>query len=205
MYLNEKKQKLINVLSSYFTQFENKDEIVENIFEEFVDVTQPKIEIHSDRNSENNNMMGYITFFKGWDTRGVVSVKPGNILLNWKKLLIDSAESILTLYGLKSNPWLISLAGLIIWNRIYSLLNIKLSERHAVVIWVMWRNRDEYDSIENKCIKKYVNEELKNFKMKEMSEEELSEILNDLQKMKCIKKYGDKYRLVEKVKIEYNQ
>lgn len=52
---------------------------------------------------------------------GGSSIKPGNIILNWRKLLIDGAESVLTIMGAASIPWMIPLAGIVVWNSVYSL------------------------------------------------------------------------------------
>lgn len=116
------------------------------------------------------------------------SSKASNILLNWRRLLIDGAESILCIAGAIAVPWLIPLAGLVIWDRVWSLLNIDIDERHAVVIWTMWKNRDKERRIADEKILGLVNKELRKFNRCRMSAEELRVILNDLAKMHCIAK-----------------
>lgn len=132
------------------------------------------------------------------------SLKPGNIWLNWKKLLIVGSESILTIAGAASVPWLIPLAGLVVWNKVWSLLTIEIDERHAAVIWTLWKNRDKEDRIEHDKILNLVNEELIKYNRLPMDEKELNNILSDLEKMECIEKdEKNKWWLREWVKTVY--
>jgi hypothetical protein len=52
------------------------------------------------------------------------SIKAGNIWLNWKHVLIEGSESILSIAGAVAVPWLVPLAGLVVCNRIWSLLRV---------------------------------------------------------------------------------
>lgn len=62
------------------------------------------------------------------------SSKSGNIRLNWKKLFVEGPESILVIAGASQIPFLIPIAGLVVWNKALSLMNIEIDERHAAVI-----------------------------------------------------------------------
>lgn len=192
----KKKKELQNIIKSFLSQFdiENIDVISQKIIENFANVTPPEIDTTI-----------YLITMNHW-SRGARSSKPGNILLNWRKLLIDGAESILTITGAVSVPWLIPLAGLIVWNKVWSLLNIKIDERHAVVIWVMWHNRDEENCIEEEKILGLVNEELENYNRPKIPQKELEDILKDLEEMQCIEKIQDKNKwwLREWVKTVYD-
>ena len=193
----KKREELQNIIKSSFSQFniyiENIHDISQKIIEKFTDITPPEIDITI-----------HLITMEHW-SRGARSSKPGNIWLNWRKLLIDGAESILTITGAAIVPWLIPLAGLIVWNKVWSLLNIEIDERHAVVIWVMWRNRDKENCIKEREILDAVNDELKKYNRPEMSPKELEDILKDLEKMECIEKIQDenKWWLREWVKVAY--
>ena len=101
-------------------------------------------------------------------------------------------------------PWLIPLAGLIVWNKVWALSNLEMDERHAATIWTMWKNRDKENRIEHDIILNLVNEELSKYKRSPMGEEELKNILNDLEKMECIEKdEKNKWWLREWVKTTY--
>lgn len=141
---------------------------------------------------------------KGRGLGGGSSTKPGNIWLNWKKLLVAGSESILTFIGAVAVPWLIPLAGLVVWNKIWSMLTIEISERHAVVIWTMWLNKDSENCIEHRLILNLVNQELLKYNRPQMNQQELDEVLKDLEKMECIEKTeGNKWWLREWVKVVY--
>ena len=192
----KKKEELQSILKSFFSQFniDHIDEISQKIIEKFAVITPPEFD---------ETTLQLITM-RHW-SEGARSSKPGNIRLSWKSLLINGAQSILTIAGASSIPWLIPLAGLIIWDKVWSLLNIEIDERHAVVIWVMWNNRNKENCIKEEQILSLVNNELQKYNRPEVSKEELERILKDLEKMKCIKKIDDenKWWLREGVKTIY--
>jgi hypothetical protein len=130
------------------------------------------------------------------------SIKPGNIWLNWKQVLIEGSESILSIAGAVTVPWLVPLAGLVVCNRIWSVLRIPITERHAAVIWTMWIKRDKENSIKDDAVLDSVNIELSKFNRLKMNHDELTIILKDLEGMKCIeKKTGNKWWLRERVRF----
>ena len=153
----KKKKELQNLIKSSLSQFniDNIDEISQKIIEKFTVITPQEFDTTPHKIIKMNyniTMMHYHKITMMHWPKGARSLKLGNIWLNWRRLLIDGAESILTITGATSIPWLIPLAGLIIWNKVWSLLNIEMDERHAVVIWVMWSNRDKENCIEEKRI-----------------------------------------------------
>ena len=150
----EKKQEIFeiaqNTIAPYFS---NPEQLSRKIIEHFCRIAPPEID----------TTIHLITNIKPGGLGGAKSSKPGNIWLNWRKLLIDGAESILTIVGAVAVPWLIPLAGLVVWNKVWSLASIKIDERHAAVIWTMWKNRDEENCIENDKILDLVNKELSEY------------------------------------------
>jgi len=130
------------------------------------------------------------------------SIKPGNIWLNWKQVLIEGSEIILSIAWAVAVPWLVPLAGLVVCNRIWSLLRVPITERHAAVIWTMWLKRDKENSITDDAVLDTVNIELSKFNRLKMNQDELTIILKDLEGMKCIEKTeGYKWRLRELVRV----
>lgn len=130
------------------------------------------------------------------------SIKPGNIWLNWKKLMIDGSESILAIIGTASLPWLIPFACLVIWSKIYSVMSIQITERHSVVIWAMWFNRNQQYFIKKNKVMDLVNNELSKYNRPKMNQDELESILRDLVKMECITEDKNNWILKESVKVE---
>ena len=191
----EKKQEIFeiaqNTIAPYFS---NPEQLSRKIIEHFCRIAPPEID----------TTIHLITNIKPGGLGGAKSSKPGNIWLNWRKLLIDGAESILTIVGAVAVPWLIPLAGLVVWNKVWSLASIKIDERHAAVIWTMWKNRDEENCIENDKILDLVNKELSEYNRPKMTEKELKDILKDLEEMECIEATEEnKWWLREWVKTTY--
>ncbi|WXG39445.1 MAG: hypothetical protein WED07_01200 [Candidatus Freyarchaeum deiterrae] len=201
----EKRKEIVDILNdalkNHITQYmkDNSnlriEDISSRITNNFVRITSPesddKIYLITER------MMG-----RG----GGRSVKPGNIFLNWKKLIVVLSESFLTIFGAIQMPLLIPFACLVVWDKLYSLSNIPISEKHAAVIYVMWKNRDEKQCIREDLILNYINTELSKFNLPTMSQEELNQILKDLEKMKSIEKSKsdrNKWWLREWVRVEY--
>jgi len=190
----EKKQEILEIAKDRIANYSPiADELARKVFDSFCVITPPETD---DR--------WYLITTRPGGIGGGRSSKPGNIWLNWRKLLIDSAESILTVVGAIAIPWLIPLAGLIVWNKVWALSNLEMDERHAATIWTMWKNRDKENRIEHDIILNLVNEELSKYKRSPMGEEELKNILNDLEKMECIEKdEKNKWWLREWVKTTY--
>jgi len=172
---------------------QNCTEIFEQIINNFTNITPPEFELQYYHFSMREGGIG-----------GGTSNKPGNILLNWKKLLVNASESILAIGGATAIPWLIPFAALVVFKKIYLISTIEISERAAALIWTMWKNCDEEDCIEYKLIKHLVNLELSHHKRHEMEQKELDILLKDLEKMKCIKEIdGNKWWLRETIKVSY--
>ena len=191
---DEEKQNILEVVKNVIAQYvDNSEEISNEIINNFCTITPPETED-----------IIQILMMRPSGVGGGSSIKPGNIWLDWKKLLIDGSESILTIAGVIAMPWLIPLAGLVIWNKVWSLLTIKIDERHAVVIWSMWKNKDNENHIENNKILSAVNSELTKYNRSLMNALELDGTLKDLEKMACIKKTdNEKWWLREWVKTVY--
>lgn len=86
----------------------------------------------------------------------------------------------------------------------WSLASIKIDERHAAVIWTMWKNRDEENCIKNDKVLDLVNKNLSEYNRPIMNEKELKDILKDLEEMECIEATEEnKWWLREWVKTTY--
>jgi len=132
------------------------------------------------------------------------STKLGNIKLNWKKLCILSCESVFPIAAATRMLWLIPFTALVVCNKFWSLQNITITKRDAIVIWTMWKNRDPEDCIEAKNVLDFVNKELFNFSCPSMTQAELEIIIKNLEKIKCIEKTEEnKLQLVEEIKVDY--
>ena len=191
----EKKQEIFKIVENTIASHFSNPEQLSMIIDHFCEITSPKIEIYTHH---------IILDIKTESPSSARSFKPGNILLNWRKLLKDSPDSILTIVGAVAVPWLIPLAGLVVWNNVWSLLSIKIDERHAAVIGAMWKNSDEENCIRNDKVLDLVNKDLSEYNRPIMNEKELKGILKNLEEMKCIEGTEEnKWWLRESVKTTY--
>jgi|YelNatPaOPRAMG01_1025707.scaffolds.fasta_scaffold92010_3 hypothetical protein len=188
--IKELTRTIIDAIKPHFNC--NVEEIATSIINSFSDVRPPEMVFEMELVTIRQIGMG-----------GGSSIKPGNIIFNWRKLLIEGAESILTIMGAASIPWMIPLAGLVVWNRVYSLLKIEINERHAAVLWVMWQNKDENRYVDQENILEWVNQSLESYNRILMDEEELKIILKELEEMEIIEKSGEKWWLREWVEVTY--
>ena len=193
----EKEQEILKITKDTIApHFSNPEQLSLQIINHFCGITPPEIEIDTKKY--------LIAGMKPGGLGGARCSKPGNIWLNWKKLLVDGSESILTIVGAVEVPWLIPLAGLVVWNKVWSLLSIRIDERHAAVIWTMWENRDEENCIKNDKVLYLVNKDLSKYNRLTINEEELRDISKDLEDMNCIKGTEEnKWWLRESVETTY--
>lgn len=133
------------------------------------------------------------------------SIKPSNITLDWKKLFESTSEVILTCVGIPRIPWLAILAAIVIVNKIYPLLVIHLTERHAIVVWAIYAAEKPVSEEE---ILKLINDKIESLDPKnrrrwyKMDQTELIRLLDELNKWKCIDKNEENlWYLREKVKL----
>jgi hypothetical protein len=137
---------------------------------------------------------------------GGKSAKGGNIFINIHKLITAIAGGVLTVSGAIAVPWTLPFAAIIIWDSIYSGTNINLTELEAAVLWSLWKNRDPTRCVSNNGLLDLVNTELAAYGRKLMSQEELSNVLSNLVRIKSIQKYKKdptKWRLCEWIRVGY--
>jgi hypothetical protein len=139
---------------------------------------------------------------------GGISRSPRNVLVNWKELFITGGESVFTIIAAVSSSWIIpapfglTLAGLIILRKLYSLSTINLTERHAAVLWAMWIHKDLEFHIKTNLLGNLVNMELSNYHRPPMSDEELRLMINDLERIGCIESEDGEWLFRETMYIQ---
>jgi hypothetical protein len=120
--------------------------------------------------------------------RGGSSVKPGNILLDVRKLLTSIGK-----IGLASvavavavNPWIAAFAVLVLWDDLYSRAKVDIQEREASVIWTIWIHKNDSKCIAKDGLLELVNQERSNSGRSALTQDELDDALGILIKMRCI-------------------
>jgi hypothetical protein len=118
--------------------------------------------------------------------KGGVSIKPGNVTLNWRKLIGSLPGIVLTGAGAATNPWLFILGALVIWRDLYSTSRVELSPQHATTILTMWNNHDGSKRISEDKARTLTNKALAEFDLNLVSETTFAIIIDDLSQSGCV-------------------
>lgn len=142
---------------------------------------------------------------KAWKG-GAVNIKPGNITLNMHKLVTTVASGVLTIGGAVTAPWSIPFAALVLWDSIYSGIQCKLCEHDAVVLWVMWKLKDENNNVANEAVLPEANKELIREGRSEMTKPQFTDATDNLRAISCIepaRQLPDHWWLREWCRVKY--
>ena len=173
------------------------DKLASDLFANFIVVTPPFRESPG---------MELITIRHGGRDRGS-SVKPGNVTLNLRKLIVGIASGSLTISGALVTPWMLIPGALVVWDSLYSSLEVEIGENEASVIWAMWLNVDAAVSIAKVDVTEITNEERNRYGLPPLSASEIEYALANLAALGCIvdsENEGDRHILVEKVRVDYS-
>lgn len=118
------------------------------------------------------------------------SRKPGNILLNWRRLFGESPDLILTGAGVIATPWLIPLAALSIFNKLWANASIELTKEQATCLFAMWHRCDDHHVIDHATAGASCRELFSVYLWPEPSDQLLCHIYQDLQTLRCIEPRG---------------
>jgi hypothetical protein len=164
--------------------------------EHFLTVTAP----YSDASP-----LGRITMLEG-GAGGAQSVKPGNIVLNLRKLIIAAANGTITVISTMASPWLVLLGALVVWDSLWSCVVVRISEQHASVLWAMWVKRDERQTIAISDVPLSVNRERARFGRAPLADSDIALAIESLHRMRCIELFAPdptRYWLREWVTLKY--
>ena len=148
---------------------------------------------------EGHHLIHMITLRDG-GRHGGGSTKPGNIVLNWKKLVSALPGICLTGAEAAASPWRIFLGCLEIWKKLYSTFHVELSPQQATAMLAMWCNCDNDKNISEARARSLTNEALVKFDMNQISEITFAKIIDDLSKTGCVEMSDGKIWLRERIK-----
>lgn len=175
---NELKTLLEKLESLSDGTFSLSEEQSRRLLEAFCRVKPPEI-------PESERRMELIVVSNG-GRRGGVSIKPGNIVLNWSKLVGALPGIALTGAGAASNPWLACLGALVIWKDLYSTSKVELGKEHAIAIVTMWKNHDGRRRISEMSALNLTNNALAEADLNELSDTSFAQLVDDLSQIGCI-------------------
>jgi hypothetical protein len=137
---------------------------------------------------------------------GGTTTKPGNVVLDLRKLVSAIATGALTIAGTMAVPWTLIVGALVTWDNLWSCLELKIDDVQACVLWSLWQARDDRYTVAKADVLEAVQRERQVAGAQPLSQQEIVHALKDLAKMKCIKESPrdpERWRLRERVKIEY--
>jgi len=94
---------------------------------------------------------------------GGVSTKPGNVLLDMRKLFPLAANSALAVAGFPAAPWLLPVAAYALWCSLKTAAQVDLTKREGAVIWTMWHNRTVSGVVKSAGLLALVNADLRKY------------------------------------------
>ena len=176
--LEAKRKEIISIAQGAISpSLATATQTAESAVKSFITLTPP---------TKPEEVIGIITMrFSG--RGGARSRKPGNIYLNWRKL-IDAVPdvTIAAIGGTTSPTWMLPLVGLYIWNKLWRNAEEDLSEAEATIIYVLWKNRDNQNKISENDGFVRTNEHRKEMSLHALSRKEFDVAINHLLRIECI-------------------
>lgn len=134
---------------------------------------------------------------------GGQSTKPGNLVLNWKNLMAETGDLVLTAAGVIAVPWLIPFAALSIWNKFWTHATIELTKEQGASLFAMWHRCDDKHHIARSVALAETNQLFMVFGWPLLSEKAFTNNLRHLEHLQCIKVTDERIWLREWVKTTY--
>lgn len=134
------------------------------------------------------------------------SVKPGNVLLNLRKVVAAVANGVLTAVGVAAAPWTAVLGALVVWDSVYSCVEAELDDFAASVVWTLWRHADDAHTVSKAGLLELVNSERSAHNSNLLTPQQLRQALRDLERMRCIRTSDSdttRWVLRESVRVDY--
>ena len=156
---------------------------------------------------ESEFTIGWITIDSIHSEPKANSRKPGNILLNWPKL-IDIVPDI-SLAGLGAATLPIApaiaavLAGLYVWNKVWRGSIEEFSDVEAITILALWQNRDARNEIVESEGMKKTNELRETYALPSLSSTQFARAIDRLVAIDCIEVKNGVVWLREWIRVKY--
>lgn len=194
----EKRKELRTLIAGAFRPLvsDQADRLAAEVMQHFISVSAPYWE---------PPFIEFITMHSG-GRHGATSTKPGNVTLNMRNLVMAIASGILTITGAMATPWALLLGALVTWDSLWSCLQLEIGEVQASVLWALWKNRDENNTVAKNYVQDLVNRERAEFGQQSLTEKEVEYALKDLKRMGCIKESSNdagRWWLCESVRVSY--
>uniref|UniRef100_UPI004055A047 hypothetical protein n=1 Tax=Candidatus Electrothrix sp. TaxID=2170559 RepID=UPI004055A047 len=179
----EKKKEIISSLSSLLqTNVSIKDsfdDISKEIVSSCITIRPP----------EKQKIVMHLMTMSPSGRGGGKSTKAGNVVLNIRKLVDAVASGAFTVVSTLQAPWLGIFGLILLWNSLWSSVQVDLSEIDAAVIWTMWVHRDRKNNeISDKELLEKVNDHLEKYDRASITQKDMEFSIKQLEKIKSIKR-----------------
>lgn len=196
--LEEKKRAIVALAENALSQYGSSSLQLANFtVEAFTRITPPT--------SEKESHMELIVFrANSRGTRRGSTRKPGNIYLNWQKLMDVVPDVTLASAGAATAPaWLLPFIGLYVWNKLWSGAKEEFSEAEAVIMYSLWNNKDNQNKISDDQGYEVTNKFLSEMDTPALSRSEYDHSISRLLRMECIELNEGVIWLREWVRVSY--
>lgn len=151
--------------------------------------------------------IGLITISSLYGAPKASSRKPGNVLLNWRKLLDIVPDVSLAGLGAATLPVApqiaVALAGLYIWNKVWRGAVEEFSDVEAVTILALWEHRNDKNKISEPDGFVKTNEVRGRYALPPLTSNQYASAINRLVSLGCIELEGGVIWLREWVQKQY--
>jgi len=150
---------------------------VTNLVDNFVRITPP----------EKEQIVFELIVLKSGRSPSGRSVKPGNIVLSWRKIMKVVPTSVVAFAGGMSLPaWVLPFLALQIWVTLQEGATEEFSSVEAMILIALWNNKNEKNRIEECGSLASVNKYLLENEFTEISSSEYANCLDRLAGIGCI-------------------
>lgn len=175
------------------------DEELDLVVKAFSQVTPPE---------EPELTLELITISSLYTSPKARSRKPGNILLNWRKLVDIVPDVSLAGLGAATLPigaaWSSVLAGLYVWNKIWRGAVEELTDAEAVTILALWKHRNGENKISEEAGFNKTNELRANYSLPPLTMGQFASVIDRLKDMRCIELDDGIVWLREWIRVKYH-
>lgn len=184
------------------TNLDLSDETVSRAVAAFSQVTPPE------EPEEPEVTIGLITIGSPYSAPKAQSRKPGNVVLNWRKLIDIVPDVSLAGLGAATLPlppvWSVVLAGLYVWNKIWKGSVEEFSDIEATAILALWKNRNGKDKIAEDDGFKRINELRATYSLPPLTRGQFTSVIDRFVQIDCIELDDGTIWLREWVRVKYS-
>lgn len=139
---------------------------------------------------------------------GAISRKPGNILLNWRKLIDFVPDTALAGIGAATataaaQPWVIPLAAFYVWNKVWRGAEEKLTDVEACILLALWRNRNSENKVKEDDGFMHTNALRSSVQQPAISLGDYTNALTRLARLECVEIEDGVVWLREWIRVKY--